>query len=166
MPEQPPLTGQEMGVASFGVLGVIVAGWWVGGRSLTRRIRTACWVIIVAMTVYSIWGLVGGYGVANAFLVAVVSGMAGMAAAFNIPIANGGAWPFHNMHLHGGLANGGLVEYHLPAVEACKAIYRNLPQPENGWLSLPNEPGLGFAPDPDLVRECAKLPTARGRGKG
>ena len=40
--------------------------------------------------------------------------IAGMAAAFNVPIANGGAWPFHNMHLHAGLANGGLVEYHYP----------------------------------------------------
>lgn len=33
--------------------------------------------------------------------------IAGMASAFNLPIANGGAWPFHNMHLHAGLAHGG-----------------------------------------------------------
>ena len=33
--------------------------------------------------------------------------IAGMASAFNLPIANGGAWAHHNMHLHAGVANGG-----------------------------------------------------------
>jgi len=92
--------------------------------------------------------------------------IAGMAAAFNVPIANGGAWPFHNMHLHAGVANGGLVEYHYPAVEACRAVYRDLPEPKDGWLTLPDKPGLGFEPDDDALREVAKRPTARGRGKG
>jgi L-alanine-DL-glutamate epimerase-like enolase superfamily enzyme len=92
--------------------------------------------------------------------------IAGMAAAFNVPIANGGAWPFHNMHLHAGLANGGLVEYHYPAVEACRAVYRDLPEPKDGWLTLPQKPGLGFEPDEAAIRELARRPTARGRGKG
>ncbi len=92
--------------------------------------------------------------------------IAGMAAAFNVPIANGGAWPFHNMHLHAGVANGGLVEYHYPAVEACRAVYRDLPEPKDGWLALPEKPGLGFEPDEDALREVARRPTARGRGKG
>jgi L-rhamnonate dehydratase len=92
--------------------------------------------------------------------------IAGMASAFNVPIANGGAWPFHNMHLHAGLANGGLVEYHYPAVEACRAIYRGLPEPKDGWLTLPEQPGLGFEPDEEAMREVAKRPRARGRGKG
>jgi L-alanine-DL-glutamate epimerase-like enolase superfamily enzyme len=92
--------------------------------------------------------------------------IAGMAAAFNVPIANGGAWPFHNMHLHAGVANGGLVEYHHPAVEACRAVYRDLPEPKDGWLTLPEKPGLGFEPDEDAVCDVANRPTARGRGKG
>jgi len=92
--------------------------------------------------------------------------VAGMAAAFNVPIANGGAWPFHNMHLHAGLANGGLVEYHYPAVEACNAIYRDLPELKDGWLTLPERPGLGFEPDEAALREVAKRPTARGYAKG
>ena len=92
--------------------------------------------------------------------------IAGMAAAFNVPIANGGAWPFHNMHLHAGLANGGLVEYHHPAVEACRAVYRDLPEPKDGWLDLPDRPGLGFEPDEHALREIAKRPGARGRAKG
>jgi L-alanine-DL-glutamate epimerase-like enolase superfamily enzyme len=92
--------------------------------------------------------------------------VAGMASAFNVPIANGGAWPFHNMHLHAGLAHGGLVEYHYPAVLACRTIYRQLPEPQEGWLTLPDAPGLGFEPDEDCVKEIAKRPSARGRGKG
>jgi L-rhamnonate dehydratase len=92
--------------------------------------------------------------------------IAGLAGAFNVPLANGGAWPFHNMHLHAGLANGGLVEYHYPAVLLCRALFNALPTPEDGWLTLPTEPGIGFAPNRDAVRELAKRPTSRGRGKG
>jgi L-alanine-DL-glutamate epimerase-like enolase superfamily enzyme len=92
--------------------------------------------------------------------------VAGLAAAFNVPIDNGGAWPFHNMHLHAGLANGGMVEYHYLAVELCRQLYRDLPKPEAGWLTLPKLPGLGFEPDRDAIRELAKLPLSQGNSKG
>jgi L-alanine-DL-glutamate epimerase-like enolase superfamily enzyme len=91
--------------------------------------------------------------------------VAGMASAFNMPMANGGAWTHHNMHLHAGLANGGLVEYHYPAVKVCEAIFGPLPAPKDGWLELPAAPGLGFEPNPDAVKELSRLPTSRGRGK-
>ena len=55
-----------------------------------------------------------------------------MAAAFNVSVANGGAWGFHNMHLQAGVANGTLVEHHYLAVELYKQIYRGLPEPEDG----------------------------------
>jgi L-alanine-DL-glutamate epimerase-like enolase superfamily enzyme len=90
---------------------------------------------------------------------------AGLAAAFNQPIANGGAWTHHNMHLHGGLANGGLVEYHHLAVLVTERLFGPLPRPEAGWITLPEAPGLGFSPDPDALRELAKAPTSRGKGK-
>ena len=66
--------------------------------------------------------------------------VAGLAAAFNVPIDNGGAWPFHNMHLHAGLAHGGMVEYHYLAVELCRQLYHGLPTPEAGFLTLPTHP--------------------------
>jgi L-rhamnonate dehydratase len=91
--------------------------------------------------------------------------IAALASAYNLPMANGGAWPFHNMHLHAGLANGGTVEYHYACVKVCEAIYGPLPQPRDGWLELPDRPGLGFSPDPHRVKELAKLPTSHGRGK-
>jgi L-rhamnonate dehydratase len=82
--------------------------------------------------------------------------VAGLAAGFNVPMCNGGAWPYHNMHLQAGLANGGLVEMHYLAIELCKKIYRGLPEPRDGWLALPEAPGLGFEPDRDAIHALAK----------
>ena len=53
----------------------------------------------------------------------------------------------------------------LPGVLMCEAIYDGLPRPEKGWLRLPDAPGLGFEPNPDRVRDLARLPTSRGKGK-
>ncbi|MEX2495300.1 MAG: mandelate racemase/muconate lactonizing enzyme family protein [Woeseia sp.] len=92
--------------------------------------------------------------------------IAGMAHAFNTGIDNGGAWPHHNMHLHGGVMNGGMVEYHLGAVECCRQVFGDLPVSVGGWLDLPDSPGLGFDVDLDAVRELAKRPNAAGKGKG
>ena len=91
--------------------------------------------------------------------------IAGMAAAFNTQFANGGAWPHHNMHLHAGLANGSLVEYHAVAVECCKLVFDGLPEPQNGVLTLPELPGLGFAPNRERIAELAKRPLSHGVGK-
>ena len=45
-------------------------------------------------------------------------------------------------------------------------LYRDLPTPEAGWLTLPETPGLGFEPDRDAIREIAKLPLSGGNAKG
>ncbi len=92
--------------------------------------------------------------------------IAGMAAAFNVPYANGGAWAYHNMHLHAGLANGGLVEHHYLATECYRQIFDGLPEPEDGWLALPTAAGLGFEPDTRRVAEFARRPGSAGSGKG
>jgi L-alanine-DL-glutamate epimerase-like enolase superfamily enzyme len=92
--------------------------------------------------------------------------IAGMAAAHNVCIANGGAWGFHNMHLQAGVSNGTLVEHHYLAVELCRQIYRGLPEPAGGFFTMGEAPGLGFEPDRDAMREIAKLPASRGKGKG
>lgn len=85
---------------------------------------------------------------------AVISGgysqclkIAAYAAAHNLPVVNGGAWPFHNMHLQAGVSNGTMVEYHHFAVDACSRIFPDLPQPQDGCFHLPETPGLGFEPD-------------------
>ena len=73
--------------------------------------------------------------------------VAAVAKALNLPIANGGAWPYHNMHLHAGVPNGGRVEFHWLVWKACKALFDGTPEPENGWVSIPDRPGLGFEPN-------------------
>ena len=92
--------------------------------------------------------------------------VAAMAQARNVTLANGGAFPFHNMHLNAGLAHGGLVEWHLVAVAMCEAIFDGLPRAEGGTLRLTDAPGLGFDLNRDALREIAARPLSRGRGKG
>jgi L-rhamnonate dehydratase len=92
--------------------------------------------------------------------------IAGMAAAHNVSIANGGAWGFHNMHLQAGVSNGTLVEHHYLSVELYRQIYRGLPEPKDGTFTMSEAPGLGFEPDHDAIREIAKLPLSQGSGKG
>ncbi|MDP3811455.1 MAG: mandelate racemase/muconate lactonizing enzyme family protein [Hydrogenophaga sp.] len=91
--------------------------------------------------------------------------VAGMAQAFNVQLANGGAWPHHNMHLHAGLANGTLVEYHSVAVDCCQLVFDDLPVPHAGVLALPDTPGLGFRPNRERIAELAQRPLSRGAGK-
>ncbi|MCE8005625.1 mandelate racemase/muconate lactonizing enzyme family protein [Aestuariivita sp.] len=95
----------------------------------------------------------------------IASKVAALAQAKNVTMANGGAFPWHNMHLNAGLANGGLVEWHLAAVAMGEALYTDLATP-TGWdLPLPDTPGLGFALDRDKLRDLAALPLSAGRGK-
>lgn len=91
--------------------------------------------------------------------------IAGIAQACNVAIANGGAWPFHNMHLHAGLAHGGFIEYHTVAVKVCEQLFDGLPQPQAGWLPLPDTPGLGFTPNWERIQDIARRPLSRGHGK-
>jgi L-alanine-DL-glutamate epimerase-like enolase superfamily enzyme len=91
--------------------------------------------------------------------------IAGMAQAHNVAIGNGGTWPFHNMHLHGGLAHGGFVEYHHVAVLLSQQLFKHLPVPADGRIALPTTPGLGFAPDWEAIQRLAREPLSRGKGK-
>jgi L-alanine-DL-glutamate epimerase-like enolase superfamily enzyme len=92
--------------------------------------------------------------------------IAGLASSFNVSLANGGAWGFHNMHLQAGVANGTLVEHHYLAVELCRQLYKGLPEPTAGFFDMPEAPGLGFEPDQYSIREIAKIPASQGRAKG
>ena len=91
--------------------------------------------------------------------------IAGMAQAHQVAIGNGGTWPFHNMHLHAGLSNGGFVEYHHVAVLLCEQIFKNLPSTEDGRIRLPSTAGLGFDPDWAAIERLSPEPLSRGKGK-
>lgn len=79
--------------------------------------------------------------------------VAAMAQAFNLPIANGGGWPHHNMHLQAGMANGWRVEFHLDMWKVGEVIYQDPPAPDHGWVTLTEAPGLGLEPRWEALKE-------------
>jgi L-alanine-DL-glutamate epimerase-like enolase superfamily enzyme len=79
--------------------------------------------------------------------------VAALAQAFNLPIANGGGWPHHNMHLQAAMANGWRVEFHFEMWGVGDKIYKEPPAPVNGWVTLPETPGLGLEPRFDALKE-------------
>lgn len=78
--------------------------------------------------------------------------IAGLASAFNVPI-NGGGYFWHMSHLQAGVAAGTSVEYQTGAAKACEALFSGLPPLNRDWLELPDTPGLGFEPIPEMVKE-------------
>lgn len=91
--------------------------------------------------------------------------IAGLAHAMNVDMANGGAFPFHNGHLHAGLANGGMVEWHLAAVELCRSLFTGLPDRMGQTLAMTDKPGLGFNLNYDALEEYAARASSQGFGK-
>ena len=79
--------------------------------------------------------------------------VAALAQAFNLPIANGGGWPHHNMHLHAAMANGWRVEFHVDMWKVGEAIYQNPPAPKDDWVTLAETPGLGLEPRLEALKE-------------
>jgi len=79
--------------------------------------------------------------------------VAALAQAFNLPIANGGGWPHHNMHLQAAMANGWRVEFHFEMWGVGDQIYKEPPAPDHGWVTLSETPGLGLHPRLDALEE-------------
>jgi len=79
--------------------------------------------------------------------------VAALAQAFNIPIANGGGWPHHNMHLQAAMANGWRVEFHFEMWGVGDKIYKEPAAPDKGWVTLPETPGLGLEPRFDVLKQ-------------
>jgi len=78
--------------------------------------------------------------------------VAALAQAFNLPIANGGGWPHHNMHLQAAMANGWRVEFHFEMWGVGDKIYHEPAAPDHGWVTLPETPGLGLEPRADILK--------------
>ena len=62
--------------------------------------------------------------------------VAGMAQAYNLPIANGGGWPLHNLHTMAGLMNGWRVEFHLGMQATGELLFKNPPKPEGNIVRV------------------------------
>ncbi|NND50743.1 MAG: mandelate racemase/muconate lactonizing enzyme family protein [Rhizobiales bacterium] len=79
--------------------------------------------------------------------------VAGMAQAFNLPLANGGGWPHLNGHLMAGMDNGIRVEFHLLMWRASNQLFANAVQPQAGTVTMPDLPGLGLEPNEDALSD-------------
>jgi L-alanine-DL-glutamate epimerase-like enolase superfamily enzyme len=72
--------------------------------------------------------------------------IAGMAEAFNLPIVNHLA-PEISVHLVAAVPNGLTVEY----MPWSSRLWKEVPQPVNGELTVPDKPGLGLEFDNDAL---------------
>src|SRR5690606_27404742 len=76
----------------------------------------------------------GGY--TNAVKIAAIG------QAFGLQIDNGGGYALFNMHLHAGVANGGMAEWHMSSVNLERNTYRErFELTRDGKLELPDRPG-------------------------
>jgi L-alanine-DL-glutamate epimerase-like enolase superfamily enzyme len=73
--------------------------------------------------------------------------IAGMAEAFNLPIVNH-LCPEISVHLVAAVPNGLTVEY----MPWSSKLFREVPQPVNGELTVPDKPGLGLEFDADAFK--------------
>ena len=75
---------------------------------------------------------------------------AGMAQAFNLPVGNGDHF---DIHLHAAVPNGWRAEIHVNNWLTSNVVYKELPGPVNGWITLTEKPGLGLELNEDAVKE-------------
>ncbi|MFW6055813.1 MAG: mandelate racemase/muconate lactonizing enzyme family protein [Chloroflexota bacterium] len=73
--------------------------------------------------------------------------VAAMAEAYNLPVVSH-LFDEFSVHLVAAIPNGIWTE-HMPWWEA---IYENPPQPKNGWITVPDVPGIGYELDRDAMR--------------
>lgn len=74
----------------------------------------------------------------------------GFAHAFNLPVGNGDHF---DLHLHAAVPNGWRAEFHVNNWLTWKVLYREVPEPTDGWVMLSERPGLGMDLNPDAVKE-------------
>ncbi len=84
--------------------------------------------------------------------------VAALAQAHNIPIANGGGWPLHNLHTMAGLMNGWRVEFHLGMQATGERLYKDPPRPEGNIVKVDGRPGLGLEPNADTLKDTLIKP--------
>jgi len=75
---------------------------------------------------------------------------AGMAQAFNLPVGNGDHF---DLHLHAAVPNGWRAEIHVNNWLTSNVVYKDLPGPVDGWVTLTEKPGLGLDLNEDAVKE-------------
>jgi L-alanine-DL-glutamate epimerase-like enolase superfamily enzyme len=75
---------------------------------------------------------------------------AGVAQAFNLPVGNGDHF---DLHLQAAVPNGWRAEFHVNNRLTWNVLYKEVPEPVDGWVTLSERPGLGLELNPDAVKE-------------
>ena len=78
--------------------------------------------------------------------------IAAIAQAWNIPYAPHSMEYIH-MHLVSACPNGTYLERLLLFEELVHSVYKDPPQPQNGYLEIPDKPGLGIELNMDFIKE-------------
>jgi L-alanine-DL-glutamate epimerase-like enolase superfamily enzyme len=81
--------------------------------------------------------------------------MATIAHAWNIMMAPHGM-EYMSMHLLGAISNGLMLERVLLFEPLNEIVFVNPPQPRNGYIEIPDEPGLGLELNMDNIRKYGK----------
>ena len=75
---------------------------------------------------------------------------AGVAQAFNLPVGNGDHF---DLHLQAAVPNGWRAEFHVNNWLTWNVLYKEVPEPVDGWVTLSERPGLGLELNPDAVEK-------------
>ena len=78
-----------------------------------------------------------------------------MSQAWNKGFAPHGMEHMH-MHLVAAASNGLYLERLFMFEEVARSVYLNPPEPENGWLTIPDKPGLGLELNYDHLKEFGR----------
>jgi len=81
--------------------------------------------------------------------------IAALAQAWSVPVDNGGGYALFNAHLHAGVANGGMAEWHMGAVALERELYAERFDLDADRLVLSEAPGVGLSIDPLTLRSFA-----------
>ncbi|HXG52027.1 MAG TPA: mandelate racemase/muconate lactonizing enzyme family protein [candidate division Zixibacteria bacterium] len=115
----------------------IAAGQWDGFYTLCDLVRAGA-VDFLNIHVLSVGGFTMGMKAA------------GVAQAFSLPVGNGDQF---DLHLHAAVPNGWRAEFHVSNWLLWKTLYKEVPEPVQGWVTLSERPGLGLELNDDAVRE-------------
>jgi L-rhamnonate dehydratase len=74
----------------------------------------------------------------------------GLAHAFNLPVGNGDHF---DLHLHAAVPNGWRAEFHVNNWLTWNLLYKEVPGPVDGWVTLTEKPGLGLELNEDAIKE-------------
>lgn len=79
--------------------------------------------------------------------------VAALSQIYNLPLSDAGGGGLFSLHHVAGFRNGTMLEMHLGNARLEQALFTNAPEPENGFIAVPKDPGIGLTLNRDLMRD-------------